>query len=425
MPESAVESRGNGRHPGLTSAEPRPHQLSLRDRFGNFWFQMVHRHNLVYNTCWEDPRLDRVALELGPEDEVLVITSAGCNALDYALQAPRRVHCVDLNPRQNSLLALKLAGIKALNHSDFFSLFGDGATPRCREIYEDALRPQLQGFARRYWDRRIGFFRGTRGRQSFYFRGTAGYFARTINRYADRVLRVREGLNQLLAATTVAEQAEIYHRELRPVIWNRLVRWFVGRDTTLSLLGVPRPQREQVETTYHGGIPRFIEDCVEAVFTQLPIHDNYFWRVYLTGHYTPTCCPEYLKPQNFEALKAGLASRIDVHTNSVAGFLQQHPSRISRFVLLDHMDWLSTNRRDLLAEEWQTLLDRATPDVRFLWRSGGTNTRFIDHVPVRWQGSATTVGELLTYDRELADRLHPLDRVHTYGHFAIARLADG
>jgi S-adenosylmethionine-diacylglycerol 3-amino-3-carboxypropyl transferase len=114
-----------------------------------------------------------------------------------------------------------------------------------------------------------------------------------------------------------------------------------------------------------------------------------------------------------------------VHTNSVAGFLQQHPSRISRFVLLDHMDWLSTNRRDLLAEEWQTLLDRATPDVRFLWRSGGTNTRFIDHVPVRWQGSATTVGELLTYDRELADRLHPLDRVHTYGHFAIARLADG
>ena len=60
-------------------------------------FNMVHGRNLVYNTCWEDPRLDRVALELGPNDNVLVITSAGCNALDYALDAPNSVHAVDMN----------------------------------------------------------------------------------------------------------------------------------------------------------------------------------------------------------------------------------------------------------------------------------------------------------------------------------------
>ena len=27
-------------------------------------FSLVHQHQLVYNTCWEDPRLDREALEL-------------------------------------------------------------------------------------------------------------------------------------------------------------------------------------------------------------------------------------------------------------------------------------------------------------------------------------------------------------------------
>ena len=48
-------------------------------------FDAVHRNNLVYNTCWEDPRLDREALRLGPDDDVLVITSAGCNALDYEI----------------------------------------------------------------------------------------------------------------------------------------------------------------------------------------------------------------------------------------------------------------------------------------------------------------------------------------------------
>ena len=75
-------------------------------------FNMVHRHNLVYNTCWEDPRLDRAALELGPDDTVMVITSAGCNALDYALESPRHVYAVDMNPRQNALLQLKISAIR-------------------------------------------------------------------------------------------------------------------------------------------------------------------------------------------------------------------------------------------------------------------------------------------------------------------------
>ena len=35
---------------------------------------------------------------------------------------------------------------------------------------------------------------------------------------------------------------------------------------------------------------------------------------------------------------------------------------------------------------------------------------------------STRVGDLLRYDHELADRLHPLDRVHTYGSFHIAHL---
>ena len=48
-------------------------------------FQFVHGNNLVYNTCWEDPRLDRQALNLSSADRLLVISSAGCNALDYLL----------------------------------------------------------------------------------------------------------------------------------------------------------------------------------------------------------------------------------------------------------------------------------------------------------------------------------------------------
>ena len=47
--------------------------MRLADWFNVRMFNMVHGNNLVYNTCWEDPRLDRVALELGSDDNVMVI----------------------------------------------------------------------------------------------------------------------------------------------------------------------------------------------------------------------------------------------------------------------------------------------------------------------------------------------------------------
>ena len=75
------------------------------------------------------------------------------------------------------------------------------------------------------------------------------------------------------------------------------------------MAGVPQAQRKQVERHFDGGIASFVECCLESVFAYLPMHDNYFWRVYLTGEYSPTCCPEYLKQGNFELLKAGLWER--------------------------------------------------------------------------------------------------------------------
>lgn len=396
--------------------------MKLNDWWQGRVFQFVHQHNLVYNTCWEDPRLDRRALELSPSDRVLVITSAGCNALDYVLHEPEHVFAVDLNPAQNALLELKLAAIRGLDYEDFFAMFGRGRITNSRELYADKLRPSLSPGASEYWNRHIDFFSGER-RRSFYFRGSSGWFAWMVNRYIDQVARARDCVEAILHAGSVEEQQSIYESRLRPVFWTRFIRWMVGRDTTLSLVGVPRPQREQVERSYAGGISQFIEDSIEAVFTRLSLHDNYFWRVYLTGEYSRDCCPEYLRPENFERLRSGLVDRVSVHTASVTQFLNEQSPAISRFVLLDHMDWLSTSRQPLLAQEWQAIVDHATPDARILWRSGGLQTDFVDRVRVRHNGREREVAELLRYQRGLADHLHVRDRVHTYGSFHIAHMA--
>ncbi len=395
--------------------------MRINDWLSGRIFNLVHGNNLVYNTCWEDPRLDRVAMNLTNDDNVLVITSAGCNALDYALESPNSVHAVDMNPRQNALLELKLAGIKHLEYEDFFQMFGRGVLPDARNTYQQKLRNSLSPWSQQYWDRWIKFFENPQ--HPFYFRGTSGGFARLINVYIDRIIRARPIVNDLLNASSVDEQRDIYDNQLRKRFWSRPLRFAMGRDTTLSLVGVPKAQRQQVEKDYQGGIVQFVQDCVESVFARLPISDNYFWRVYITGKYTPECCPEYLRPENFQSLKAGHADRVHVHTNSVQGFLESTETRFSRYVLLDHMDWLSTYRFPLLEAEWQSILDRATPNARILWRSGGLRTDFVDDVRVTKDGQLVRLSELLTHHPELAAELHEKDRVHTYGSFYIADVA--
>ncbi len=385
-------------------------------------FNLVHRHRLVYNTCWEDPRLDREALLLGPDDEVAVITSAGCNVLDYALDAPARLFAVDINPRQNALLELKQAGIRALDHADFFRLFGQGHHPGWQDLYRPRLREQLSPWAARYWDKHGAFFSGAAGRGTFYFHGTTGLVAWAIKAYLDRVIKVRDDVQELLRASSVDAQRDIYDRRLRRQLFQPLVKWLLGRDATLALLAVPRPQREHLERDYPHGIADFIAERVERVFTRLPLADNYFWRVYLQGHYEPECCPEYLRPASFARLKAGLVDRITTHTASVEQFLKGHTSQVSAFVLLDHMDWLCGSDQTALHNEWQAIVDHSAPGARVLWRSGGRQTAFVDAVTVRIRGRRRRVGDLLVYAQELTSRLHELDRVHTYGSFHAAEL---
>lgn len=395
----------------------------ISERISHKSFQLVHQSNLVYNTCWEDPRLDRQALNISQEDEVMVITSAGCNVLDYLLDEPRFVHAVDVNPKQNALLELKLSAIRNLDYESFFELFGRGRSQYWEILYPQKLRSDLSLTAQKYWDRHGNFFSCEGKRSSFYFRGSSGLFAWFVNCYIDRVAKIRDDINSLLAARNVKEQSSIYQsRNLNELLWTRMIKWWMRRDLTLSMLGVPRLQRTQIDQSYTGGIVQFVIDRIETVFTSRSLQDNYFWRVYLTGSYEHDCCPEYLKPENFQRLKAGLIDRLTVSTNTVEGFLKQHQGKISRYVLLDHMDWLAGAQPKMLQSEWQAILDRAAQRARIIWRSAGINVDFIDPLKVQREGQEQEVGELLQYQSQLASELHERDRVNTYGSFYIADL---
>lgn len=395
--------------------------MGITDWINQNFFHAVHRRNLVYAACWEDPRVDRAALKIGSTDRVLVITSAGCNALEYLLDEPTHVYAVDVNFRQNSLLDLKKVCIRAFDHETFFQWFGKGYHPDAKRIYREQLRGELSDENRRYWDRAISMFANKR--RSFYFHGSSGTFAWTMNLYIKHIAKLYEPLLRMFGANSIRDQWKIYDEELRDRFWKPYVKWGLANPGLLAISGVPRPQvllaRRSPET-----ISQHMQRCTEYCITQQLLAENYFWRVYLTGEFTPDCCPEYLKPAAFQRLKDGLVERISTHTQSVTAFLNGSDQAISRYALLDHFDWYYGTGEKELAAEWQAIVNRSTPNARILWRSMGVDVDFVNRAQVNYHGRERTVGDIVQYDEPLAAELFAKERTRTYQSLRIATLQE-
>jgi S-adenosylmethionine-diacylglycerol 3-amino-3-carboxypropyl transferase len=386
-------------------------------------FNKIHSSNLIYNCCWEDPNLDRKALNLNHDSKVMVITSAGCNALDYAIAGAGHVYAVDMNFRQNALLELKLVAARALDYEDFFLMFGHGVLYQPEITYKEKFRDQLSFSSQEFWDENISYFHSKGFRNSFYFHGTSGMVARLMKLYLENILGAKQTIKNILEADSLEEQRQIYFTELKPKICNYFFRKVSGSLFVMSLLGVPKAQVEQVNKYHPRGMSGFIEDSLDSVFGNLSLKNNYFWRVYLQGHYDRDACPEYLTKAGYSLIKELGNKKISIHTSTITNFLkQQADSTISHFVLLDHMDWLYSNLSDELVKEWSEIIRVATKDATIIFRSGGFKVEYLDDILLTKDNHRIRLKELLEFNQQLANELHPQDRVHTYGSFYVANL---
>lgn len=366
-------------------------------------FRHIHGNNLVYNTCWEDPRCDRQLLELGPDSRVVMLTSAGCNALDYLLDDPKVIHCVDMNPRQNALLELKIALFQGADHATLFRFFGNGVAGDARTVFQDVLRERLpEGFSRNWWSRNLHVFSGRGMRRSFYWNGTSGTVAWMIRQWLQMQPEVLRLAENLFASQNLAEQT-IWYEKFEPRFLNPFLQWALQQHFLQSMLGVPKSQQALAADHFEDGMAGYFRHCLRQVFLELPLRDNYFWNLYFFGRYTPDCCPNYLLPEHFTTIRSR-SERIHTHSTSLSDFLRNNPGAYTHFVLLDHQDWLAAHLRPALEEEWRLILENAAPGARILMRSASFN---LDFVP-------PFVHQRVRFDTEAAARMHRLDRVGTY-----------
>ena len=380
--------------------------VSISDIFQDFQdtlFRSVVSDRLVYNTCWEDPRVDRALLEIDRDSRMVVLTSAGCNSYDYLLDNPAELHCVDANPSQNALLELKQAIFKNCDYVTLWNFFGKGHHRNATHTYRKTIAACLSEKSRQIWNRRINYFTSNANELSFYFRGTTGKVALMVRNHIRRK-GLFPDVQKLLDSKTLAKQ-DHYFTKVEEQLGNTLYDWLISRPLAMALLGVPAAQINMINENFEHGLNGFIRSSIRRIFTRRPIRDNYFWRVYLMGSYTPECCPNYLKKKHFTILR-GRMNRIVQHTCHLSQFLRKHPGNYSHFVLLDHQDWL-VPFPDLLVEEWRLILDNSCPGTRILFRSAGTSADFLPGF-VREQVDFEQAADKISH-------FHRLDRVGTYG----------
>jgi len=205
-----------------------------------------------------------------------------------------------------------------------------------------------------------------------------------------------------LQLTNLEQQREHYYR-IEKQFSNALIEWLCNRHLTMCMLGVPRSQQELFKRQYREGALGFIKNCLRRVFTELPVQDNYFYRLYITGEYTVDCCPEYLKAKNFTDLQSRI-DNLNIQTTTISQFLKDHPADYSHYVLLDHQDWLAANQREALTEEWELILQNSRKGTKILLRSAAEEVDFFPDF----------VKERVTFEQQLTTKTHAEDRVGTY-----------
>jgi len=185
----------------------------------------------------------------------------------------------------------------------------------------------------------------------------------------------------------------------------------VSQHLVQSMLGVPKSQQHLATADFPDGMVGYVRQCFRQVFTKLPLADNYFWKLYFYGRYTPSCCPNYLRSEHFPTLQAR-SQRISTHTTSLSGFLQKQPGQYTHFVLLDHQDWLAAHLRPALDAEWRLILDNAAPGAKVLLRSAAFELDFLPDF----------ARERLVFDLQAAAWSQANDRVGTYASTWIATI---
>lgn len=359
---------------------------------------------LYFAQVREDPLLEIEALEPTSDDSLVVVGSAGCTALSLVAAGAGRVTAVDLNPAQNHLIELKLAGVGILPRTEMLAFIGATPGSECDRL--DAyvqLRSCLTVQARAYWDARLAKISA-----GVLNAGVTERFIRLLTASLRLLVQPRRRIERMLACDSVEEQRELFARDWNTTRWRAFFRVLLN----------PFVFRRAYDPSFFAHLERpsfgvHFARCAEHALTRLPVRDNYFLHHMLLGRYPVDVdggVPPYLSHDAYE-LMAARRDALAIVDGTMTDHLRTLPNHsVSGFALSNICEWLAPRDLDALFSE---IVRTAVPGARLCFRNfvGWTD------VPVRFR-------EVVIEDRARGDAMIQRDRSVVQRRFAVCRVGE-
>lgn len=352
---------------------------------------------IVYSQCWEDPEIAADGLELGEQDDLLCLTSAGCNVLALALRRPRSIIALDFSAAQNALLELKIAALHRLSWSEYAAFLGARPARDRLATYRQRLRPELRDEVRAYFDRCTGELQ----------RGIihTGRFQRYLQIFRRGVLPLvhrRKAIDALMHTDGREARQAFYDHVWDNRRWRALFTVFFGR-AVMARLGRDPAFFQFVEQRNIGA--EFLERAKRALI-DTPLADNHFLQYALLGAYPDLeRGPLYLRESNFEALRARTDTIRIVRSDLESELSRLDESSLSALYLSDLFEWVSEQHHEQML---RAIVRVARPGARMVyWNLLVPRSR-----PQR-------LADVIDVDTALARELHARDKAFVYGSFHV------
>eukprot|EP00475_Leptophrys_vorax_P004769 TRINITY_DN1283_c0_g1_i1.p1 TRINITY_DN1283_c0_g1~~TRINITY_DN1283_c0_g1_i1.p1 ORF type:complete len:741 (+),score=247.55 TRINITY_DN1283_c0_g1_i1:43-2265(+) len=353
-----------------TPQEEQQQELTSEWRFKFDETQKSPWNTYMYAFAWEDPAVDLQYMDLNPNDNVLAITSGGCNILEYVLSGAKNVWGVDMNPAQNDILELKLAMLRSpyVNYDNFWKMFGTGRFENFSEFLDLYLSPYMSPRAYRFWKKNAKTFEKT----GFYNTGHSGSGI-VLARRMTAIFGIGDLIKQFCTERDITKSFDLWSKRIAPVLFPR---WFISlvlnrKRFMWNALGVPKKQMKLLLNEFDGDLGKCIMETFDPVAARgiLP-SENYFYYLCLLGEYSQECCPSYLKPDNYLALRSHKnLKNVRINTKKFIEVLRAggpDGEKFTKVVLMDHMDWFNAAQAE---EQVEALWNAVEAGGKIFWRS--------------------------------------------------------
>jgi S-adenosylmethionine-diacylglycerol 3-amino-3-carboxypropyl transferase len=368
-------------------------------------FNYLLNNKLIFNTCWEDPRLDRYLLKINENDRILTIASAGCNSIEYLLDKPNEIISCDINSSQIALSELKKVLFEQKYYSELEQMFALGHKSDFNVFLNNNLQNKLSSDSYDFWLKHKNYFTS---KKSFYHRGMAGRGAGIILKIFSK--ETKDIINKLFDSRNLHDLAEQekYYNLLEKKLWNPIILKILNSYLIYYFLGVPKNQFKNAKKQ-NNSIHSYLVPSLKKTFTQTSVQENYFWRIYARGSYSQKCRPEYLKHINHAKITQNI-NKLILKNKSILDVLQENDTIFDCINLLDHQDWYLANHSDYLNILWAEIAKKTKSGSRIIFRSAMPNADFL---PKEFHTSFEL--QNIKNDKDL-----PISRVGTYASVHLA-----